>query len=109
MMDRLELELGLGEKALELLRALLIEPLVVVIESNETAEAAIDLLRGPDGSHHMMTARTGWIEGTPEQLHRFPGDELVEPLLGQGKPAADEGAVLLATAKLNPALLVLQP
>src|SRR6185503_15189872 len=63
----------------------------------------------PDGSHYMMTAGPGGIEGTLEQLHRFPDDELVEPLFGQGKPAADEGAVLRLTAKLEQALFVLQP
>jgi hypothetical protein len=108
-MDRFELKLGLREQALKLLRALLIEAPVVVIETDKAAEAAIDLLRRPHGSHYMMTARLGGIVGTLQQLHRLPDDEFVQPLLGQAEPAADKGAVVFAMSELKPALLVLQP
>jgi hypothetical protein len=109
MMDRFELKPGCFEQALELEGAPLIEALVVVIETDKAAEAAIDLLRRPDGSHYMMTAGLGGIAGTLQQLHRLHDDELVEPLLGQAEPTADKGAVVFAAAKLEPALLVLQP
>jgi hypothetical protein len=64
MADDLELKPGCFEQALELEGAALIEPLVVVIEGDETDKAAQDLLRRPDGSHYMMTARLEGIEGT---------------------------------------------
>jgi hypothetical protein len=64
MMDGLELKPGCFEQALELEGAALIESLVVVIETDKAGEAAIDLLRRPDGSHYMMTAGLGGIEGT---------------------------------------------
>jgi len=108
-MDGLELKPGLREQALKLLGAPLIETPVVVIEGGEAAEAAIDLPRRPDGSHHMMTARPGRTIGTLQQLHRLHDDELVQPLLGQGEPAADEGAVVRLTGELTITLLVLQP
>jgi hypothetical protein len=109
MADNLELEPGFLEQALELEGAALIEPLVVVIEGGETAEAGQDLLRRADSPNHMMSAGPGWIEGTLQQLHRLHDDELVEPGLGQGKPAADKGAVLFALGELSPGLLILQP
>jgi hypothetical protein len=62
--DDLELKPGCFEQALELEGAALIEPLVVVIETDKAGEAAQDLLRRPDGPHYMMTARLEGIEGT---------------------------------------------
>jgi hypothetical protein len=82
---------------------------VVVIEGDEPGEAGEDRLRRPDRPGRVMAARVRRAIAALQELHRLHDDELVEPLLGQGKPAADIGAVFWIVGELKVALLILQP